>query len=328
MTIVIDSHIPYLRGVLEPYAQVVYLDPEAITAQAVREADALIIRTRTKCNEALLKDSKVQFIATATIGFDHIDAAYCASHGITWTSCPGCNAQAVCDYVEEAILTLSTFHLPLSTFHLPLSTTPTLGVIGVGHVGSLVQQMALRHGWKVLLNDPPKDLVDGSVETLAKHCDILTFHTPLTMDGNDSTYHMVSEALLRLCKPGLTIINAARGGIIDEAAALRVLAEGKDLHFVVDCWESEPNINKAFLSHPAVRLASYHIAGYSVQGKRNASQMCLDALCRHFGLPALSILPDDGLRGDNSSGWLSRITQALKQSPDSFESLRHSYPLR
>lgn len=321
MTIVIDSHIPYLQGVFEPYAQVVYLDPEAITAQAVREADALIVRTRTKCNESLLKDSKVQFIATATIGFDHIDAAYCASHGITWTACPGCNAQAVCDYVEEAIHTLSIFNFQFST-------TPTIGVIGVGHVGSLVQKMALRHGWQVLLNDPPKDLVDGSVETLAKHCDILTFHTPLTTDGNDCTYHMVSEALLRLCKPGLVIINAARGGIIDEEAALRVLAEGKDLHFVVDCWESEPYVNKAFLSHPAVELASYHIAGYSVEGKRNASQMCLNALCRHFNLPALSILPDDGLRGDNSSGWLSRITQALKQSPDSFESLRKSYPLR
>lgn len=321
MTIVIDSHIPYLQGVLEPYAQVVYLDPEAITAQVVREADALIVRTRTKCNESLLKDSKVQFIATATIGFDHIDAAYCASHGITWTACPGCNAQAVCDYVEEAIHTLSIFNFQFST-------TPTIGIIGVGHVGSLVQKMALRHGWQVLLNDPPKDLVDGSVETLAKHCDILTFHTPLTMDGNYSTYHMVSEALLRLCKPGLVIINAARGGIIDEEAALRVLAEGKDLHFVVDCWEAEPYVNKAFLAHPAVELASYHIAGYSVEGKRNASQMCLNALCRHFNLPALSILPDDGLRGDNSSGWLSRITQALKQSPDSFESLRKSYPLR
>ena len=321
MTIVIDSHIPYLQGVLEPYVQVIYLDPEAITAQAVREADALIVRTRTKCNESLLKDSKVQFIATATIGFDHIDAAYCASHGITWTACPGCNAQAVCDYVEEAIHTLSIFNFQFST-------TPTIGVIGVGHVGSLVQKMASQHGWQVLLNDPPKDLVDGSVETLAKHCDILTFHTPLTMDGNYSTYHMVSEALLRLCKPGLVIINAARGGIIDEEAALRVLAEGKDLHFVVDCWESEPYVNKAFLSHPAVELASYHIAGYSVEGKRNASQMCLNALCRHFNLPALSILPDDGLRGDNSSGWLSRITQALKQSSDSFESLRKSYPLR
>ena len=321
MTIVIDSHIPYLQGVLEPYAQVVYLDPEAITAQAVREADALIVRTRTKCNESLLKDSKVQFIATATIGFDHIDAAYCASHGITWTACPGCNAQAVCDYVEEAIHTLSIFNFQFST-------TPTIGIIGVGHVGSLVQKMASQHGWQVLLNDPPKDLVDGSVETLAKHCDFLTFHTPLTMDGNYSTYHMVSEALLRLCKPGLVIINAARGGIIDEEAALRVLAEGKDLHFVVDCWESEPYVNKAFLAHPAEELASYHIAGYSVEGKRNASQMCLNALCRHFNLPALSILPDDGLRGDNSSGWLSRITQALKQSPDSFESLRKSYPLR
>ncbi|MBR6354714.1 MAG: erythronate-4-phosphate dehydrogenase, partial [Paludibacteraceae bacterium] len=126
MKIIIDQYIPYLEGVFDSFAEVVRLAPEAITASAVRDADVLIVRTRTRCDGTLLDGSKVRFIATATIGFDHIDTAYCLEHGIDWTSCPGCNAQAVCDYVEEALNCCQT--LLDTTFH-------SIGIIGVGHVG-------------------------------------------------------------------------------------------------------------------------------------------------------------------------------------------------
>ena len=300
MRVVIDQYVPYLQGVLEPFCSVDYLSPEAITADAVRDADALIIRTRTKANKALLEHSSVRFIATATIGFDHLDESYLREHGITYCSCPGCNAQAVCDYVEEALPT----------------DARSIGIVGVGHVGSLVKQMAERKGLQVLVSDPPKGLHDDVTEA-----DVITFHTPLTKEGLYPTYHLCDAAFLSRCKPSALIINAARGGVVDEQALL-----GSGRPFVLDCWEGEPDINNAVLAQ--ARMASYHIAGYSVQGKRNASQTCLDALTGFFGLPQLAIMPDDGVRGDSAPGWLKRITTKLKAHPEDFERLRKNYKLR
>ena len=333
--VIIDKGIPFLEGVLPPEINAIYLSPEEITAETVREADALFVRTRTRINEELLRGSKVRFVATATIGFDHIDQDYCRKAGIHWVSCPGCNAQAVCDYVEEAIATYSAASDSPQSGR-PIGGTPSysspcerpiLGIVGYGHVGKLVAQMANRHGYRVLLSDPPLG-IGLSLQEIAPQCDVLTFHTPLTYDGEYPTYHLCNADILRLCKPDALIINAARGGVIDEQALLSQLSTlNSQLSTAIDCWEDEPNINTALLEK--VNLASFHIAGYSIEGKMRASEMCLRAFCEFFSLPILSInkkvVP---LQGDLAPGWLCRISDQLKAQPENFEQLRKNYLLR
>ena len=307
MRVLIDKYVPLLHGVLDSYAEVSFLEPEQFSPAMVRNADALIIRTRTRCNAELLEGSRVQFIATATIGTDHIDQAYCQSRGIKVVSCPGCNAQAVCDYVEEAI----------SSQPSAVSGQQTIGIVGVGHVGSKVRAMVERRGWRVVLHDPPLGLFGDLTD-----CDIITFHTPLTRTGQWPTYHMCDAPFLSRCKPGALIINAARGGVVDEQALIN-----SNHPFILDTWEGEPNINTRVLDRAL--LASFHIAGYSVEGKRNASRMCLKALCEHFGLPRLKLQRAQSVaHGDNQPGWLQRVSDALKANPQAFEQLRQEYRLR
>ena len=313
MRIVIDKGIPFLEEIFPPEIEVLYLSPEDITSEAVRHADALFIRTRTQVNRELLLGSKVRFVATATIGFDHIDQDYCREAGIHWVSCPGCNAQAVCDYVEEAISSIK-----------PIEDALTIGIIGYGHVGKLVATMAEKHGYKVLLSDPPLG-IGMSLKELAPLCDVLTFHTPLTREGEYPTYHLCNADILDLCKPNTIIINAARGGVIDEQALLSTV--NCQLSTIIDCWEGEPNLNQELLKK--VDLASFHIAGYSLQGKMNASEMCLKAFCEFFSLPILSINKKAvSLQGDSEPGWLKRISDQLKAMPEHFEKLRKQYKLR
>lgn len=310
MRIVCDTYIPFIAEAVRkewPHVDICPLKPEEINAETVRDVDVLIVRTRTKVNEVLLKGSRVQLVCTATIGFDHIDTAYCEANGIRWMSCPGCNAQAVCDYIEEALNEVNAHG--------------TIGVVGVGHVGSLVAKMAERRGMKVLLNDPPKG-IGVSLDFIAQNCEIITFHVPL----DQSTYHLCNEAFLNKCKPGAIIINAARGGVVDEEALLQ-----SGHPYILDTWEGEPAISAEVLQKAA--LASMHIAGYSVEGKRNASQMCLDQIAESFGLKRIDIskypyLEPSNKKEDSAPGWLSRVSESLKANPTAFEALRKSYPLR
>ncbi len=324
MVIVCDAHIPYLVEAIRkawPDVDISPMEPEQIDAAAVRHADVLVVRTRTKVNEALLAGSSVRLVCTATIGFDHIDTAYCEAHGISWTACPGCNAQAVCDYIEEALNEITNLQSSIFNLQSPIPNTPTIGVIGVGHVGSLVAKMAERRGLKVLLNDPPKH-IGVSLDEIARNCDIITFHVPLTSNPltPNPTFHLCDAAFLSRCKPHAMIINAARGGVVDEQA---LLASGHP--FILDTWENEPHIDPAVLQR-AFR-ASMHIAGYSVEGKRNASQTCLDAIACTFALPPVT-LPSFPSQGDTAPGWLERITRDLQAQPEAFEALRRGYPLR
>ena len=320
MQVVIDKGIPFLDGVFPSDIEVLHLSPEEITPSVVRNADALFVRTRTRINKELLQGSKVRFVATATIGFDHIDQSYCREAGIHWVSCPGCNAQAVCDYVEEAIA---------SSPHRLIASSPiTIGIVGYGNVGKRVAQMAKNKGYRVLLSDPPLG-IGSSLKEIAPQCDVLTFHTPLTYDGEYPTYHLCDAEILRLCKPNALIINAARGGVIDEQALLSHLIASSPHRLIasIDCWENEPQLNRELLQR--VDLASFHIAGYSIAGKMRASEMCLHAFCEFFLLPILSInkkvVP---LHGDSESGWLKRISDQLKAAPEHFEQLRKAYLLR
>ena len=315
MLIIIDKGIPFLDGVFGSDIEVLHLAPEDITAGVVREADALFVRTRTRIDKDLLAGSKVRFVATATIGFDHIDQDYCREAGIHWVSCPGCNAQAVCDYIEEAISSIKSEESAL-----------TIGIVGYGHVGKLVARMAEHNGYRVLLSDPPLG-IGMSLKELAPQCDVLTFHTPLIHEGEHATYHLCNADILRICKPNVLIINASRGGVVDEKALIEHLILNPNTQTVVDCWENEPQLSHELLN--LVDLASFHIAGYSIQGKMNASEMCLRAFCEFFSLPILSInkkvVP---LQGDSELGWLKRISDQLKATPEHFEQLRKQYRLR
>ena len=182
MRIVCDAYIPFLLEAVRkewPQVEIIPLKPEEINTSSIRNADILVVRTRTKVDEKLLSGSSVRLVCTATIGFDHIDTAYCEAQGIRWMACPGCNAQAVCDYIEEAIDEVQS------------TKETTIGIVGVGHVGSLVAQMAERRGMKVLLNDPPKG-IGIPLDEIAQKCDIITFHVPI----DQTTYHLCDEAFL------------------------------------------------------------------------------------------------------------------------------------
>ena len=311
MKVVIDKYIPFLAEALRAQdVEVATLAPEEITRATVADSQALFVRTRTQVDSALLHGTRVRFVATATIGTDHLDIPYLEQQGIAWASAPGCNAQAVCDYVEEAI----------SQFE----NGKTLGLVGCGHVGSKVKAMAERRGMRVLVSDPPKGM-HLPLEQLAAEADVITFHTPLTRTGAFPTYHLCDAAFLSHCQPRTLIINAARGGVVDEEALLQ-----SGLPCAIDTWEGEPDINRNLLQH--AWLASYHIAGYSLEGKINASQMVLDAFCRFFQRKACIIdkkaVTLHARSGDSAPGWLQRITEELKAHPDGFERLRKAYVLR
>ena len=312
MKIVCDKHIPFFVEAVQqawPEVTICPMDSEQINADTLHDADVLVVRTRTKVNAELLENTCVRLVCTATIGYDHIDTAYCKEHDVHWTTCPGCNAQAVCDYIEEALN-----HLPITNLQTPLN--PTIGVIGVGHVGSLVAQMAERKGLHVLLNDPPKG-IGVSLEEIAEKCDIITFHVPL----DATTFHLCDASFLAKCKPTTLIINAARGGVVDEKALLQ-----SSLPFILDTWENEPRINPEVVQQAL--LASMHIAGYSMEGKRKATQMCLDEIARIYQLPFIHLQPCKDAKGDSQPGWLARITMHLKAHPEQFEALRSQYLLR
>ena len=327
MKAVIDQYIPFLAEALQAQGvEVVALAPEAIVHESVADAEALFVRTRTRVDGALLEGTRVRFVATATIGTDHLDIPYLEQSGIAWASAPGCNAQAVCDYVEECLRLndrLAT-ERPLRCPTATLSDRLTLGIVGCGHVGSKVKAMAERRGMRVLVSDPPKGL-HTPLKQIAAEADVITFHTPLTRAGAYLTYHLCDAEFLVHCRPGTLIINAARGGVVDEEALLH-----SGLPCAIDTWEGEPDINRALLRQ--AWLASYHIAGYSLEGKINASQQVLDAFCRFFQRKACIIdkkaVTLHARSGDSAPGWLQRITEELKAHPDGFERLRKAYVLR
>lgn len=318
MKVVAESHIPYLKGLLEPWCQVEYLPADAITPDTVRDADALLVRTRTRCDEALLDKSQVRFIGTATIGTEHIDLDYCRRAGIEVCNAPGCNAPAVAQWV------LATIGYWMQANGIAGVSSLTLGVVGVGHVGSIVARWARQIGFNVILNDPPLGMNDSVAD-----CDIITFHTPLTIDGEHPTRHMCDKTFLDSLSRCRLILNASRGAVCDNG---KLLAWHGDV--AIDCWENEPAVNlqlldKAFVGTP-------HIAGYSVQGKQRGTAMVLDALNRHFNISAPVQMPGLPINGTSNITLQSIIdsynplldTANLRSNPHLFESLRNRYTLR
>lgn len=323
---VADKNIPFLRGLLEPFGRVDYLTEPEMTPDSVRDADALLVRTRTKCDEALLGASKCRFVGTCTIGTDHLDLPWLASRGITAANAPGCNAPAVAQYVFASILKLH--NRPLSQY--------TLGIVGVGHVGRIIENWARQLDMRVMLNDPPRQQSEGgegwsSLDEIARNADIITFHTPL----DSSTRHLADERFFNVLKRSPIIINAARGPVVDNAALVAAIESGRVSHAVVDCWEGEPSaINLRLLE--LADIATPHIAGYSHEGKVRATRMILDALCAALGLPHIEMeqsVPDGAAATVNANAIIKSYdpavdTKALKANPDAFETMRNQYALR
>jgi erythronate-4-phosphate dehydrogenase len=336
MKIVADDKIPYIRETICQLAdEVVFLSGAAITAADVKEADVLVVRTRTHCNQQLLEGSKVQLVVTATIGYDHIDTHWLDKAGIRWTNCPGCNSGSVAQYVECSLLLLE------QQKKLPLSQS-TIGIVGCGHVGSKVKAVAERLGMHVLVCDPPLQKANSqkltansyvSLDDIERRCDVITFHVPLTREGRYATWHLADDAFFQRLSRVPYIINTSRGEVVDNKALLKALEEGRVRDAVIDVWENEPHPDAALLEK--VFIGTPHIAGYSADGKVNADNMVVDAICQQFGLPhpepiVPPTLPSDiHLTGSPLDLYNPMDdSRKLKAEPSFFEQLRNNYPLR
>ncbi len=276
--IVADENIPFLKGVLEPFANIEYYSGREINREKIINSDALIVRTRTNCNRKLLHNTSVKIITTATIGFDHIDTNYCLENGIKWSNAPGCNSSAVMQYVISAIVAIAEKN------DLNLEQM-TLGVIGVGNVGKKVVKAAKSLGLKVLQNDPPRARIEGdkefcSIEDIKNNADIISFHVPLNYSGSDKTFHIADEKFFNELKKKPIIINSSRGEVIKTSALKRAIKNKLLRNVVLDVWENEPNIDIELLN--LVDIATPHIAGYSIEGKANGTVACVKNINKFF----------------------------------------------
>ena len=358
MKIVIDADIPFIRNVFEPYAEVVYMKGKDFTKDIVKDADALIIRTRTKCNKELLEGTQVRFIATATIGTDHIDLGYCQCAGITVTNAAGCNAGGVMQYVFTALYGLAVkngFGLPDLSGSKNGDVKRVMGVVGVGNVGGKVADLAEYLGFEVLRCDPYKEReqtlafnggrirIDEfkdyySLEYLLENSDIVTMHTWL----DDATLGMANEEFFNKMKKGAIFINASRGEVVDDNALLAAIEKFSTV--VLDVWNGEPQLNLKLLSK--VDIATPHIAGYSYEGKMNGTEMSVRAAANFLNIEPLKLFKTSnngyepkivdftGLNYREIYELLSGIFPIfeddfnLRSNPESFEKLRSNYNYR
>lgn len=338
LKIVADKAIPFLEGVFDPYADMTYLPGDKIGPEDVRDADVLMVRTRTKCNAALLDGSKVKFIATATIGTDHIDFPYCDSKGIVVRNAPGCNAGGVMEYVFSALYGLA------SRKSISLQGD-TIGIIGVGHVGSLIERMGRALGFKILKCDPPRAEAEGSfgfcdLEYLLQNSQIVTLHVPL----DETTRGMANSEFFSLMQPGAFFINAARGEVVcDDALKAAIPKLGP---VIIDTWNHEPDIDLDLMDK--VAIATPHIAGYSYQGKQNGTAAAVRAVAHYFGItelyeffPKTDLPENEAVKlelKDLNQGEIASVLQynypiftddfMLRLNPENFDKLRSEYNYR
>lgn len=337
MKIVIDDKIPYIRETISRITpDAVYIKGADISSSDVKDADAMIVRTRTRCDEALLSGSSVRFIATATIGFDHLDTAYLERAGITWMNCPGCNSGSVAQYLRSTLILLCRERGLDPKRHV-------VGIVGYGHVGSKVAAEARAMGFRTLVCDPP--LADAgscgeefvSMQRIESECDVITFHVPFTKTGKYPTFHIADAAFFNRLRRRPVIVNTSRGGVVDNAALLAAMDSGQVADAVIDTWENEPRISLPLLNK--VYIGTPHIAGYSADGKTNADNMVIDGLCRFFGIENRwhisppSLPTDFRLEGSADDRKLQLYnplddSRRLKCAPEQFEELRGNYPLR
>ena len=336
--IIVDDAVPFIKGVFEPYADVVYKAGKEICHEDLVDVDAMVIRTRTKCDSALLEGTPVKFIATATIGTDHIDFPYCDEKGIVVRNAAGCNAGGVMNYVFSALYGVAS----RKAVRLDGSK---LGIVGVGNVGSRVDRVAGYLGFKVLKNDPPRMAAEGPegfcpLDYLLQNADVVTMHVPL----DETTKGMCNDSFFDMMKPGTIFINASRGEVVDEAALKRAIPKLGPV--IIDTWNNEPDIDRELMD--MVDIATPHIAGYSYQGKQNGTAAAVRSLSRFFGFEALyeffpktEIVDLQAVKLDlkgKTQGEITSVLQynypiftddfMLRMDPGNFERMRSNYQYR
>lgn len=342
MKILADAHIPYLKGVIEEFGEIEYLPGNQFTKESIKNKDALIVRTVTHFGEENLLDSNVKLICSATIGFDHIDTEYCDNNGVEWRTAPGCNANSVEQYITSSLLYLA------EKYNFDLKEK-TIGIVGVGNVGSKVETACKKLGMRVILNDPPREDKEGlsifaDIETIKREADFITFHTPLIKNGEYKTFHLADDKFFDevLRKP--FIMNASRGGVTSNQSLKKAIQNGNISGAVIDCWENEPEIDCELLE--MVDIATPHIAGYSADGKWTATRMSIENLIEFFNLkidptyvelplPLEPIIDLQRISEENQLAyavWHSynpiKESELLKLHPEKFYWFRSNYPLR
>lgn len=343
MKIIADKNIPFLRGVAESYGDVTYLPGADFMKENIKDADTLIVRTVTHFGQENLEGSKVKLICSATIGYDHIDTDYCDNRGIAWRNAPGCNSGSVQQYIASSLITIAR----KKGFSL---AGKTIGIVGVGNVGKKVAAIAELLGMRVLKNDPPRreaeqggDFVD--IETIKREADIITFHTPLTRTGKYPTYHLADKSFFESLGKKPILINSARGGIIDTEAIKRAVEDDLISGTVIDCWEKETDIDLEYMR--MADIATPHIAGYSADGKANATRMSVESVADFWKMSkepiSKVVIPQvenpvidyNMIKSDDVIGDIILKTyiptedcERLLSDPASFSSLRGNYPLR
>lgn len=338
MKLVIDQSIPFIKGVFEPYADVLYKESTAITREDCLDADGLIVLSRTKCNENLLAGTSVKIIATAAIGTDHIDLPFCRSNGIFVSNAQGCNAGGTMNYVFSALYGAA------SRKSVPISGA-TMGIVGMGHVGSMVAAMARHLGFKVLINDPPRAMEEGdtqytSLDRLLEESDIISLHVPL----NSETRGMADDAFFSKMKFGAFFVNTSRGEIVDDDALKRAIPRLGPV--ILDTWNHEPDVDLELVE--MVDIATPHIAGYSYQGKQRGTAAAVRSIARFFKFeplyeffPPTDVKELEAVRLDLSGMTQGQITSVFQYNypvftddfmfrlaPGDFEKLRTEYSYR
>lgn len=287
MRIVADQNIPSVKECFSSLGEVTTAGGRQMTPDLVRDADILLVRSITKVGPELLDGSRVKFVATATIGFEHVDLDYLAAKGIGFASAPGSNANSVAEYITAALLVLAR----KKKWTLE---GKSIGIVGVGNVGSRVETKARALGMNVVLNDPPlaRQTGDAKYRPLEElfNCDFITMHTPLTKQGPDATYHLADERFFASLKPGAVFMNTSRGKVHDENALRRAMESGRLAAVVLDVWETEPAINPWLLQK--VDISTPHIAGYSFDGKVKGLMMIYQAACKHFNVSPAHVITD------------------------------------
>ena len=330
MKLMIDDAVWGFDQIFSEFGEVVTLPGRQISNESLQDCDALIVRSRTRVDEELLRNSKIHFVGSTVAGLDHIDQTYLEDNAITLSSAQGCNSNAVAEYVISAIANLS------HDYNFKLSDR-TLGIIGVGNVGRRLDFKAKQLGIKTLLNDPPRESTEGSEHFVsleeALGADIVTFHTPLTFSGIYSTHNLLDSHNFNHIKKDAIIINAARGGIINELIWKITPTKAN----IIDCWENEPNIN------PTLQKSAYwatpHIAGHSIDAKFMGSFMIYKDLCKyikkplndnieHLINPELRIIRENNLHETLNSIYSFQADDKAIQDISNFEDYRRNYPER
>lgn len=296
MHILADENIPLVEAFFAEHGEIRRMHGRTINRAALGDSEVLLVRSVTRVDRELLEGSRVRFVGTCTIGTDHLDLDYFEEAGIAWASAPGCNARGVVDYVLGSLLALAEGEgVELADLRY--------GVVGAGEVGGRLVEVLRGLGWNVRVCDPPRQARETGefvgLDEIIEECDVISLHTPLILEGEHATFHLLDQARLERLRPGAWLINASRGAVVDNAALREQLAQRPDIQTVLDVWEGEPQVDVALAE--LCWIATPHIAGYSLDGKLRGTAQIYQAFCASRGLEPkvelAELMPETPLRG-------------------------------